>query len=92
MHDDITALTQAWLNGEIASKEEYQRRMLELEKFYGEKLMQYSELRTIALGVDSRIAADAWTKDFAHMTTQTEMWMKNVDQYAYNVEVSMGDY
>ena len=92
MHDDITALTQAWLNGEIASKEEYQRRMLELEKFYSEKLMQYSELRTIALGVDSRIAADAWTKDFAHMTTQTEMWMKNVDQYAYNVEVSMGDY
>jgi hypothetical protein len=81
MNDAVTELTEKWQNGEITSKEEYQRQMLELEEYYGEKLMQYSELHSIALQTDSRVAADAWTKDFAHMTTQTQRWMQNVDVY-----------
>jgi hypothetical protein len=42
--DAITELTQMWLDGEIASEEEFNRRKLELVEFYGEKLLQYSEL------------------------------------------------
>lgn len=66
--------------------------MLELEEYYGEKLMQYSELHSIALQTDSRVASEAWTKDFAHMTTQTQKWMQNVDVYVQGVEASMDRY
>ena len=92
MNDAVTELTEQWQNGEISSKEEYQERMLALEKYYGEKLMQYSDLHSKALVVDSRIADEAWTKDFAHMTTQTQLWMKNVDSYVSGVERAMGRY
>ena len=92
MNDAVTELTEQWQNGEISSKEEYQQRMLELEEYYGEKLMQYSELHSIALQTDSRIASEAWTKDFAHMTTQTQKWMQNVDVYVQGVEASMERY
>lgn len=92
MNDAVTELTEQWQNGEISSKEEYQQRMLELEEYYGEKLMQYSELHSIALQTDSRVAADAWTKDFAYMTTQTQKWMQNVDIYVQGVEASMDRY
>ena len=92
MNDAITELTEKWQNGEIASREEYEKEMLRLKEYYGEKLMQYSELHTIALSTDSRVAADAWTKDFAHMTTQTQQWMTNVDRYVQGVEASMGRY
>ena len=92
MNDAVTELTEQWQNGEIGSKEEYQQRMLELEEYYGEKLMQYSELHSIALQTDSRVASEAWTKDFAHMTTQTQKWMQNVDVYVQGVEASMDRY
>lgn len=92
MNDAVTELTEQWQNGEIGSKEEYQQRMLELEQYYGEKLMQYSELHSIALQTDSRVASEAWTKDFAHMTTQTQKWMQNVDVYVQGVEASMDRY
>lgn len=92
MNDAVTELTEQWQNGEISSKEEYQQRMLALEEYYGEKLMQYSELHSIALQTDSRVAADAWTRDFAHMTTQTQRWMQSVDTYVIGVEGSMARY
>ena len=92
MNDAITELTEKWQNGEIASKEEYERQMLALKEYYGEKLLQYSELHSIALTADSRIVDEAWTKDFAHMTTQTQQWMTNVDRYVQGVEKSMERY
>ena len=54
--------------------------------------MQYSELHTVALTTDSRVASEAWTRDFAHMTTQTQQWMTNVDKYVQGVEGSMSRY
>jgi hypothetical protein len=44
MQDEITALTDAWMQGEIQSEEEYNRRKEEIVQFYGEKLKQYSHL------------------------------------------------
>jgi hypothetical protein len=64
MQDAITELTEAWINGEITSKEEYQNKMLALEEYYGEKLAQYSELRMISLTTDSAVSRDAWSRDF----------------------------
>ena len=81
MNDKVTELTTMFQNGEIKSKEEFDARMLELQEYYGEKLAQYSNLQQIALTTDSRIIDDAWSKDFFHMTTQTEQWMSHVSTY-----------
>ena len=92
MNDAVRELTEQWQNGEIASKEEYQAKMLELEEYYGEKLKQFSHLHSIAVQTDSRVANDAWTRDFAHMTTQTEYWMTQVSGYADKVGEAFGRY
>ena len=92
MNDAVRELTEQWQNGEIASKEEYQAKMLELEEYYGEKLKQFSHLHSIAVQTDSRVANDAWTRDFAHMTTQTSTWMNAVTGYASQVGVAFGKY
>jgi hypothetical protein len=92
VNDAITELTEKWANGEITSKEEFDRQRLALEEYYGEKLMQYSELHSIALQTDTRVAAEAWTRDFATMTTQTQVWMSHVDTYVTGVEASMARY
>jgi hypothetical protein len=92
MNDAVRELTEQWQNGEIASKEEYQAKMLELEEYYGEKLKQFSHLHSIAVQTDSRVANDAWTRDFAHMTTQTSIWMSAVTGYASQVGIAFGKY
>ena len=92
MNDAVRELTEQWQNGEIASKEEYQAKMLELEEYYGEKLKQFSHLHSIAVQTDSRVANDAWTRDFAHMTTQTSTWMSAVTGYASQVGIAFGKY
>jgi uncharacterized membrane protein len=92
MNDAVRELTEQWQDGEIASKEEYQAKMLELEEYYGEKLKQFSHLHSIAVQTDSRVANDAWTRDFAHMTTQTQYWMTQVSSYADQVGEAFGRY
>ena len=92
MNDAVRELTEQWQNGEITSKEEYQAKMLELEEYYGEKLKQFSHLHSVAVQTDSRVANEAWTRDFAHMTTQTGMWMTQVSGYASQVTVAFGNY
>jgi hypothetical protein len=39
------------------------------KKYYFEKLEGYSNLYQSALRTDSRVSADAWSTDFADMTT-----------------------
>ena len=92
MNDAVRELTEQWQNGEIASKEEYQAKMLELEEYYGEKLKQFSHLHSVAVQTDSRVTNEAWTRDFAHMTTQTSTWMSAVTGYASQVGVAFGKY
>ena len=92
MNDAVRELTQQWMDGEIASKEEYQAKMLDLENYYGEKLSQFSELHSIAVQTDSRVANEAWTRDFSHMTTQTGTWMTQVSGYADKVGQAFDKY
>ena len=92
MNDAVRELTEQWQNGEIASKEEYQEKMIELENHYGEKLRQFSQLHSIAIQTDSRVANDAWTRNFAHMTTQTGTWMNAVIEYVESVSGTFDEY
>ena len=79
--DAITELTTMWMNGEIETEEEFNRRKLEITQYYGEKLQQYSSLQTTALSVDSRIAGEAWSSEFMNITTSVAGWRQSVDLY-----------
>lgn len=86
MHDELTSLQTAYLNGEITTQEEYNRRQNEIQAFYYQKLKDYSSLYQVALTTDSRVVADAWSTDFADMTYRTDEWMNNVNDYIGQVE------
>ena len=90
--DAITELTQMWMNGEIASEEEFNRRKQEITEYYGEKLKQYSELHTIALSADSRVLTDAWSSDFIERTASVEEWKNSVDGYFEGAAGSMATW
>lgn len=81
MYDELTELQTAYLNGEITTQEEYNRRQNEIQQYYYEKLKNYSSLYQVALTTDSRVVADAWSTDFADMTYNTEEWMAHVNDY-----------
>ena len=88
----ITELTQMWMNGEISSEEEFNRRKQEIVEYYGEKLEQYSDLHSIALTTDSRVVKDAWSSHFTSMTASVDVWKQNVDTYFSQAGESMKDW
>lgn len=90
--DAITELTQMWMNGEISSEEEFNRRKQEIVEYYGEKLQQYSDLHAIALTTDSRVVKDAWSSNFTSMTVSVDVWRQNVDTYFSQAGKSMKDW
>ncbi len=87
--DAITELTQMWMNGEITSEEEFNRRKQEIVEYYGEKLKQYSELHAIALTTDTNVVSDAWSTEFLNMTASVGDWQTAVDGYFESAAGSM---
>jgi len=87
--DAITELTEMWMNGEIESEEEYQRRKAEIQDYYYEKLKQYSSLYQVALTTDSNVIKDAWSTDFSDMMYKTEDWKVATDDYFAGAAESM---
>lgn len=85
----ITELTQAWMNGEITSEEEYQRKRDELQRYYTEKLQNYSHLYQVSLTTDSNVIRDAWSSDFNDMIYETENWSNAVATYFSSASTSM---
>ena len=49
MYDTLTSITEAYFNGEIASREEYEAQMLAAQQYYYEQLEIYQDLYGIAL-------------------------------------------
>jgi hypothetical protein len=72
MYDELTALQQAFLDGEIATEEEYERRKEEILYHYLNPedgvLTIYSQLFNVAVRADADATADYWAKDYAKMT------------------------
>ena len=85
MNDALAEIQQKYYNEEYESEAEYEAAMENARQYYYEQLQNYSYLHSTALSADSRVAADAWSRDFASMTTSTELWMSNVDIYMGNV-------
>ena len=90
MYNELTALQQAWLNGEIASEEEYQRQKDAILNHYlgeGGVLQTYSHLYSIACQTDADAVADNWQTNYGNMTQDTEAWKIAVDQYLEDIKV-----
>ena len=92
MNDEITALTEAWMNGDIATEEDYLKQKEDLINHYYAKLGDYSHLYGVSLEADMRVEADAWSTQFAGMTGDTEKWMSYVSQYADDVVEKFKNY
>lgn len=86
MYDTLTEIQQNYLDGAYESEEEYNNAIEEAKEYYYEKLTQYSNLYQVALTTDTRVAADAWTTEFASMTENTEDWMTAVNGYVGDVQ------
>lgn len=90
MYNELTALQQAWLNGEIASEEEYQRQKDTILNHYlgeGGVLQTYSNLYRIACQTDADAVADNWQTNYGDMTQDTETWKVAVNQYLEDIKV-----
>ena len=82
MLDDMKAVTDAYAEGEITSKEEVERRLAEIqEHYYGIPngiLTTYSNLYNVAVRTDANATADYWGKEYGEMTQHTEVWKEKV--------------
>lgn len=90
MYNELTALQQAWLNGEIASEEEYQRQKDTILNHYlgeGGVLQTYSNLYRIACQTDADAVADNWQTNYGDMTQDTETWKVAVNQYLEDIKI-----
>lgn len=82
MYDTLTSIQEAWLNGEIATQEEYDRQMLAAQEYYYQQLEDYSNLYSVAISTDSRVIKDAWSTGFNSMMSKTNEWKDKVNQYS----------
>lgn len=73
-HQEMQDLTQRYVNGEIASEEEFQRQKEALWAYYSELISDYSGILQSELVNDSAVAADAWSKDFQPMAVDIANW------------------
>jgi hypothetical protein len=90
MYNELTELQQMYLDGQIASEEEYERRKEEILNHYLNPedgiLSTYSHLYNVAVQTDADATADYWAKDYAKMTQDTEEWRDAVEEYLVEIE------
>lgn len=92
MYDTLTSIQEAWLNGEIATQEEYDRQMLAAQEYYYQKLEDYSSLYTVAVTTDTRVVKDAWSSGFSDMIYKTETWKEAVNTYSDEAKQTLVDW
>jgi hypothetical protein len=85
MYDTLAEIQEQYLNGEIATEEEYHQAIDEIKAYYYQKLQDYSSLYQVAITTDSRVVADAWSTEFMDMERSTDEWRSAVDGYVNKV-------
>jgi hypothetical protein len=80
------------LDGAYENEAEYNAAIEKAKEYYYDKLTQYSNLYQVALTTDTRVAADAWTTEFASMTENTEDWMTAVNGYVGDVKGAFAEW
>ncbi len=89
MLQELEALKEAHLSGEVATEEEYNaKKALIMEHYYGPDgiLTTYQNLYNVAVRTDADATADYWAKDYGQMTQNTADWANAVQSYWVQIE------
>lgn len=92
MQEELAELDEKWLNGEIATLEEYndQRKAITDHYFNPDTgvLSTYSKLYNIAVQTDVNATEDYWASSYGNMTTRTEEWNTAVKGYIAEIDTA----
>ena len=95
MYEELKQLQQDYLDGNIASEEEYELRKSQIQDHYlGPEgvLTTYSKLYNVAVQTDANATADYWGKEYGRMTQDTEAWKIAVNDYLLEVDEQIEDW
>ena len=95
MYEELKQLQQDYLDGNIASEEEYELRKSQIQEHYlGPEgvLTTYSKLYNVAVQTDANATADYWGKEYGRMTQDTEVWKTAVNDYLLEVDDQIEDW
>ena len=80
-HEKLKELNEQYLNGEIASEEEYWERYNQIRDFYYAKIGDATHLYQIAVSGESKILQEAWSTDIGTMIADEDTLKKNTDTF-----------
>lgn len=89
MYEELKQLQQDYLDGNIASEEEYELRKSQIQEHYlGPEgvLTTYSKLYNVAVQTDANATADYWGQEYGRMTQDTETWKTAVNNYLLEID------
>ena len=89
MYEELKQLQQDYLDGNIASEEEYELRKSQIQEHYlGPEgvLTTYSKLYNVAVQTDANATADYWGQEYGRMTQDTEAWKTAVNDYLLEID------
>ena len=95
MYEELKQLQQDYLDGNIASEEEYELRKSQIQEHYlgpDGVLTTYSKLYNVAVQADADATADYWGKDYGQMTQDTDAWKTAVNDYLLEVDDQIEDW
>lgn len=95
MYEELKQLQQDYLDGNIASEEEYELRKSQIQEHYlGPEgvLTTYSKLYNIAVQTDANATADYWGQEYGRMTQDTEAWKTAVNDYLLEIDDQIEDW
>lgn len=95
MYEELKQLQQDYLDGNIASEEEYELRKSQIQEHYlGPEgvLTTYSKLYNVAVQTDADATADYWGKDYGKMTQDTEAWKTAVNDYLLEIDDQINEW
>ena len=95
MYEELKQLQQDYLDGNIASEEEYELRKSQIQEHYlGPEgvLTTYSKLYNIAVQTDANATADYWGQEYGRMTQNTEAWKTAVNDYLLEIDDQIEDW
>jgi hypothetical protein len=85
-------LNTQYLNGEIASEEEYQRKREELVNFFNERIATYNNSYILATSEDAAIIEEAWSTKFSNMIIDSDSWKEAIVGHLSIVDEKFGEW
>ena len=95
MYEELKQLQQDYLDGNIASEDEYNLRKSQIQEHYlGPEgvLTTYSKLYNIAVQTDANATADYWGQEYGRMTQDTEAWKTAVNDYLLEIDDQIDEW